>query len=179
MSSRRNTPFSLPKPPPLDVPEASLPPLENRPPPLENIPLANPPPIPPPPQNPLVPPPPQNPPSIEEWDEDGHDVFWNWAFDNLFPPSEYLIENEEPEDEYVSNDPWAIDDNIDEETLNRLRNHDPWEDERNTDSDISECTRHYFLVYARHYSAVPVYQKSPLARATHYSLSFFVRSRHS
>ncbi|KAL8226182.1 hypothetical protein R6Q57_018739 [Mikania cordata] len=59
--------------------------------------------------------------------------WWNMvvteAFDNLFPPSEYQIENEEPEDEYVSNDPWATDDNIDEETLNRLRNHDPWEDE--------------------------------------------------
>ncbi|KAD4385209.1 hypothetical protein E3N88_25377 [Mikania micrantha] len=102
MSSRRNTPFSLLKPPPLDVPEAPLSPLEN------------PPPLPPPSQNPpVLQPPPQN------------------------PPTEYLIKNEEPEDEYVSNDQWAIDDNVDEETLTRLMNYDPWEDERNTDSDVS------------------------------------------
>ncbi|KAD3068834.1 hypothetical protein E3N88_36714 [Mikania micrantha] len=83
--------------------------------------------------------------SIEEWDDEGNDVYWNWAFNSLFPDNQdqeqQIVEQqlgyeEEPEDEYVPNDPWAVDD-VDEETINRWRNHDPWEDERSTDSDCS------------------------------------------
>ncbi|KAD7117718.1 hypothetical protein E3N88_04986 [Mikania micrantha] len=130
MSNKRNTPFSAPKPPPLDEPIASsnqairLQPPQNQqliPPPVENppallLPRQNQPARLLPPQNPpALPSPPQNPPTAE-----------------------YPVENvEQPEDEYVPNDPWTVGDDVDEETLNRWRNHDPWEDERNTDSDVS------------------------------------------
>ncbi|KAD5318102.1 hypothetical protein E3N88_18048 [Mikania micrantha] len=41
----------------------------------------------------------------------------------------HLLTFKEPQDECVPDDPWAVDDDVDEETLNRWRNHDPWEDE--------------------------------------------------
>ncbi|KAD7478782.1 hypothetical protein E3N88_01918 [Mikania micrantha] len=77
-------------------------------------------------------------PSIEEWDDEGNDIYWNWAFDNLFPNNQdqeqhigeqQLGYEEEPDDD--------VDDDIDEKTINRWRNHDPWEDERSTESDCS------------------------------------------
>ncbi|KAD4386263.1 hypothetical protein E3N88_26432 [Mikania micrantha] len=150
MSNKRNNIFSTPKPPPEDVSERSsnekempVNPAVN---PVVNLPL-----------NPVVDLPvnlPVNPPAdivanfsgIEEWDEEGNDVYWNWAFNNLFPDNQdqeqpiveqQLGYKEELEDEYVPNDPWAVDDDVDEETINRWRNHNPWEDERSTDSDCS------------------------------------------
>ncbi|KAD2804724.1 hypothetical protein E3N88_38101 [Mikania micrantha] len=154
MSRRRNGIFSTPKPPPENLSETSSDEEDIQPPivnpdiqhPIDN-PVINPPVnldlIPPvnPPANILA-----NFPSIKEWDEEGNDVYWNWAFNNLFPDNqdqeEPIVEQqlgheEEPEDEYVPADPWAVDDDVDEETLNRWRNHDPWEDERSTDSDCS------------------------------------------
>ncbi|KAD3067469.1 hypothetical protein E3N88_35349 [Mikania micrantha] len=146
MSNKRNNVFSTPKPPPEDVSERSsneeempvnpdvnpnVNPALN---PVVNLPLN-------PPADIVA-----NFPGIEEWDEEGNDVYWNWAFNNLFPDNQdqeqpiveqQLGYEEEPEDEYVPNDPWAVDDDVDEETINRWRNHDPWEDERSTDSDCS------------------------------------------
>ncbi|KAD7477059.1 hypothetical protein E3N88_00195 [Mikania micrantha] len=142
MSNKRNNVFSTPKPPPEDVSERSsneeempvnpdVNPALN---PVVNLPLN-------PPADIVA-----NFPGIDERDEEGNDVYWNWAFNNLFPDNQDqeqpIVEQqfgyeEEPEDEYVPNDPWAVDDDVDEETINRWRNHDPWEDERSTDSDCS------------------------------------------
>ncbi|KAD4179921.1 hypothetical protein E3N88_28512 [Mikania micrantha] len=149
MSHKRNILFSTPKPPPEDVSERSsdeeempvnlvvdltVNPVVDIPVnPFVNLPVN-------PPADILA-----NFPSIEEWDDEGNDVYWNWAFNSLFPDNQdqeqQIVEQqlgyeEEPEDEYVPNDPWAVDD-ADEETINRWRNHDPWEDERSTDSDCS------------------------------------------
>ncbi|KAD4385415.1 hypothetical protein E3N88_25583 [Mikania micrantha] len=82
------------------------------------------------------------------FNEEGNDVYWNWAFNNLFPDNQYqeqpIVEqqfgHEEPEDEYVQDDPWAVDDDVNEEILNRWRNHDPWEDEHNMHPLITQQT---------------------------------------
>ncbi|KAD6454263.1 hypothetical protein E3N88_08969 [Mikania micrantha] len=131
MSNKRNNFFTNPKPPPEDVPATSSNEED-----IRDL-LANPAVI--LVVNMAVNHPvkiPTNFSSIEEWDEEGNDVYWNWAFNNLFPDNqdqeEPIVEQqlgheEEPEDKYVPDDPWAFDDDGDEETLNRWRNHDPWD----------------------------------------------------
>ncbi|KAD4179630.1 hypothetical protein E3N88_28221 [Mikania micrantha] len=155
MFNKRNNIFSTSKPPPEDVSETSSdeediqhplvnPAVNMRVNPHVNLALVT-----------HVNPPvniPANFPSIAECDEEDNDVYWNWPFNNLFSDNqdqeEPIIEQrlgheEEPEDEHAPNDLLVVYDDVDKETLNRWRNHDPWEDEHSHRTEVAELTNAY------------------------------------
>ncbi|KAD6118654.1 hypothetical protein E3N88_09925 [Mikania micrantha] len=146
MPSRKNTIFSTPKPAPVNVPERHANTLDENEHVVPNV--LNDPVVAPQPANLHVnaPHPPEDDPLPDmdppEWSDGDNDVFWNWAFDNLFPENILQDENKNEEENQLEEEDvpdflWDYPDDVDEATIYRWMNHDPWEDERDTDSDYS------------------------------------------